>query len=248
MADSGGPEVNRALWSHEMVNLKISDAVTADSSTLQEAEAVPQTKATLSDDPNTVEPQPAQFQTAQPRRSPGAEVVGTYELLEQIMLDLRRRDIILAQRVSKAFKAVYDKSHKVQQRLPMRLPPPGQTVFHATPTSQLGPVNYLAWNFRGDHHILKICHFQGRRNSGSAASWRSVVLGLPEVPSNSYGVLSDPSHRPNFAVANKLRSKLTGNLTLGELADLLSEYIGAEYSRIAVDFTFFFFDYVRAES
>lgn len=59
----------------------------------------------------------AEAQVAAARRSPVAVVFGTYELLEAIVYELPIRDVLLAQRVDRQFKAVITDSTKLQQAL-----------------------------------------------------------------------------------------------------------------------------------
>lgn len=49
--------------------------------------------------------------------APSARVLGTYELLEEIMLHLPLKTLLLSKRVSKAWEDVWTKSHQVQKAL-----------------------------------------------------------------------------------------------------------------------------------
>ncbi|KAK4888327.1 hypothetical protein LTR27_012778 [Elasticomyces elasticus] len=68
-------------------------------------------------DPSTALPPAGIVPGARAAAIPAAKVLGTYELLEMILLHLPLRQLLLCQRVGRAFKAVVDRSASIRQAL-----------------------------------------------------------------------------------------------------------------------------------
>ncbi|KAK5702980.1 hypothetical protein LTR97_003926 [Elasticomyces elasticus] len=76
-------------------------------------------------DPRTVIPAADKVSGTLPAALSAAKVLGTYELLEVILLHLPLRQLLLCQRVNRAFKAVIDRSASIRKAL--FLDPPAAT-------------------------------------------------------------------------------------------------------------------------
>lgn len=133
--------------------------------------------------------------SAKPRRPTTPEPLQIVELLEQILLHLPQRDLLLAQRVCKRWHAVINRSNHIQQALYF-LPRPPATSSSSQPVINPLLTNAFAGYFQfltGEESIgaytstwgcLLLCSTEKRwqqRIVREEASWRRMLMTQPPV-------------------------------------------------------------------
>lgn len=161
-------------------------------------------------------------------KHPGAEIAGSYELIERLMLHLPRRDLVLSQLINKAFKDVFERSERVKTIFRMKLPAERETVY--LNTRPQGPFRVIRLN-RPLHRVVQIelLSFDQQlhmSDAGAQSSWRQEPIWLPKTsnePTGFHQGLERDLDRD--ARLDSITQDLSGIISLGRLADVVSKYI-----------------------
>lgn len=138
-----------------------------------------------------------------PRLDAGRRLVKTYELLELCLLNLPNEDILIAQRVSKQFRSVIEKSSLLQRKLFFVPDPTTGMDFRTTLNPMFSNENLrLALPLFFDHREkrLAFCYRVGRtrlycQSISATTAWIHMTLSSQMYASSKYLIFGERDHQ-----------------------------------------------------
>ena len=164
---------------------------------------------------------------------PSTTVLGIPELLEMVLDHNTPQDLLLWQRVNKAWQAAIQRSPRVQERLFFRIKEICKKVFDIKTCTWFGRkyvvanpfLNFFALTTLESRHIFINSAFDGKA-SHPTASWRQMYLSSPALTDlEVIMIFKDQWWKEvrNMSVVCHIACE-TG-ITIGQFADALKEHI-----------------------
>ena len=167
----------------------------------------------------------------------GAQIAGTYEFIERIMLHMRLPDLLTSRTINKSFAHVYHRSAQIPRMLRMPLPEAGSRAYLST--RQIGPFGMIRARLDSAGDGLSKLWIEGykyqqkknKKNSKKAnkarqssdRSWRSVVLLDKRPREVKFFWWGQETPRASYETKNTRAWK--EGFTLGDFADGLEKYL-----------------------
>ena len=163
---------------------------------------------------------------------PSAKALGIPELLEMVLDHATSQDLLLWQRVNKAWQAAIRSSPRIQERLFFRVREICERVFDKQAVVANPFVKFFAHKSGGIAYLFSDDAFDGKKASHPAASWRQMYLSSPAVTELELFIMSGNDRwKEAGGIVGKFRVTCENGITVGQFADALKEHLTLHVER-----------------